>query len=198
LPRMKAPTTQPRIYSPQEVERLLNAPRLNPKHRVMLITTYAAGLRVSEVCRLKVSDIISARMQIRVEQGKGQKDRYTLLSPKLLAALRDYWRLYRPRHWLFPSSHYPDRPLTTRTAERVFNRAATLAGLPNHDGIHSLRHSFATHLLEGGVDVIVLQRLLGHTNLATTAGYLHVRQEHVARLKSPLELIEISSLQPQS
>jgi site-specific recombinase XerD len=155
-------------------------------------------LRVSEVCHLKVTDIISARMQIRIEQGKRQKDRYTLLSPKLLAALRGYWRLYRPRHWLFPSAYHPDRHLTTRTAERVFNRAATLAGLPNHDGIHSLRHSFATHLLESGVDVIVLQRLLGHTNLATTAGYLHVRQEHIAQLKSPLELIQISSFQPRN
>jgi site-specific recombinase XerD len=167
---------------------------LNPKHRVLLMTTYAAGLRVSEVCRLKLEDIISARMQIRVSQGKGGKDRYTILSARLLTELRAYWRLVRPTLWLFPSSRIPGAPLTTDSAQFIFYRAVRLAKLPNHQGIHSLRHSFATHLLEAGVDLVVLQRLLGHSNLATTARYLHVRQERLALLKSPLDLIEFTSL----
>lgn len=198
LPHMKVPVTRPRIYSPQEVERLVSAPGLSPRDRSLLMTTYAAGLRVSEVCHLKVSDIISARMQIRVEQGKGPKDRYTILSPGLLQVLRDYWRLYRPKSWLFPSPDFPDRPIRSRTAERIFIKAVGIAQLPNHDGIHSLRHSFATHLLEMGVDVITLQRLLGHTSLATTAAYLHLRADRFLQIKGPLDLISIPSLQPKS
>jgi len=194
LPRMRKPTVRPRVYSPEEIERLLSVQRLNPKHRVLLMTTYAAGLRVSEVCRLKLEDIISSRMQIRVTQGKGGKDRYTILSARLLAELRAYWRLVRPTVWLFPSSHYPGAPLTSDAAQFVFYRAVRLAQLPNHQGIHSLRHSFATHLLEAGVDLPVLQRLLGHSNLATTAKYLHIRQERLALVKSPLDLIEFTSL----
>jgi site-specific recombinase XerD len=179
LPRMRKRTVRPRIYSPAEVGRLLAAERLCLKHRALLMTTYAAGLRVSEVCHLKPGDLMTARMQIRVEQGKGHKDRYTMLSPKLLVVLRDYWRAHRPGTWLFPGAPDRERPLTTRSAERIFNRAARLAGLPNHGGIHALRHSFATHLLEAGVDVATLQRLLGHNHLATTATYLHLRRERL-------------------
>jgi len=194
LPRMRKPTTLPRIYSPQEIERILSVKELNPKHRVLLMTTYAAGLRVSEVCRLAPQDIVSSRMQIRIVQGKGRRDRYTILSTRLLEELRVYWRLYRPTVWLFPTEGDPAQPITTRTAQRVFNHATTLAGLPNHEGIHALRHSFATHLLEAGTDLPVLQRLLGHRSLATTSLYLHVRQERLAQLKSPLDLIEFTSL----
>jgi len=194
LPRMRKPTLRPRVYSPAEIERLLNVAGLNPKHRVLLMTTYAAGLRVSEVCRLKLEDIVSSRMQIRVTQGKGNKDRYTILSARLLVELRTYWRLVRPTLWLFPSSQYPGTPLTSKTVQAVFAQAVRLAKLPDHHGIHSLRHSFATHLLEAGVDLPVLQRLLGHSNLATTAQYLHVRQERLALVKSPLDLIEFDSL----
>ena len=194
LPRVRKKTIRPRIYSPEEIERLLSVEGLNPKHRALLMTTYAAGLRVSEVCNLKVSDIISARMQIRVDQGKGGKDRYTILSPRLLNELRAYWRLVRSPIWLFPSTRRPGQPLTIKTAQIVFYQAAKKAQLPHHDGIHSLRHSFATHLLEGGVDLPVLQRLLGHSNLATTARYLHVRQERFALIKSPLDLIEFTTL----
>lgn len=197
LPRVRKKTIRPRVYSPEEIERLLSVECLNPKHRALLMTTYAAGLRVSEVCHLRVADINSARMQIRVNQGKGGKDRYTILSARLLAELRAYWRLVRSPVWLFPSSFFPDRPLTVATAQKVFDRAVELAKLPDHGGIHSLRHSFATHLLEAGVDLPVLQRLLGHSNLATTARYLHVRQERLALLKSPLDLIEFTSLCPQ-
>jgi len=126
------------------------------------MTTYAGGLRVSEVCRLKLEDIITSRMQIRVNQGKGGKDRYTILSARLLEESRVYWRMVRPTLWLFPSSWNPAKPLTIKTAQKVFDRAVELAKLPHHHGIHSLRHSFATHLLEAGVDLPVLQRLLGH------------------------------------
>jgi integrase/recombinase XerD len=198
LPRMRKRVTRPRIYSPQEIERILNAPKLNPKHRALLMTTYAAGLRVSEVCSLKVTDIISARKQIRIAQGKGQKDRQVMLSPKLLSALRDYWRLYRPKEWLFHSEDNPDRPVTTRTAERVFDRAVYLAGLPKYGGIHLLRHSFATHMLEAGVDLRSLQYMLGHRWLATTATYLHVSQHHLAGIKSPLDTITLHCLQTKA
>ena len=152
LPRMRKPTVRPRVYSPEEIQRLLSVQRNSrPKHRVLLMTTYAAGLRVSEVCRLKLEDILSSRMQIRVTQGKGGKDRYTILSARLLAELRAYWRLVHPTLWLFPSSHYPGAPLTSDTAQFIFYRAVRLAQLPNHQGIHSLRHSFATHLLEAAL-----------------------------------------------
>jgi integrase/recombinase XerD len=198
LPQMRKPTLCPRVYSPEEIERLLNAEGLNPKHRVLLMTTYAAGLRVSEVCNLKVEDIISSRMQIRVNQGKGGKDRYTILSSKLLLELRAYWRMVRPTLWLFPSSFYPDKPLTRDSAYLIFQRAVKLAQLPDYHGIHSLRHSFATHLLEAGVDLVILQRLLGHSNLSTTSRYLHVRRERLEHLKSPLDLIEFTSLCPKA
>ena len=195
LPRMRKRTVRPRIYSREEVGRLLTADGLCLKHRALLMTTYAAGLRVSEVCRLKPADIMSARMQIRVEQGKGHKDRYTMLSPRLLEALRGYWRTYRPTMWLFPGEPDCTKPLTARTAERAFDKAVRLAGLPHHGGIHALRHSFATHLLEAGVDVVSLQRLLGHSNLATTATYLHLRRERLEQLKSPLDLIALKAVQ---
>lgn len=196
LPRMRKRVTRPCIYSVEEIERLLNAPKLNPKHRTLLMTTYAAGLRVSEVCHLKVTDILSARRQIRIGQGKGQKERWVPLSPKLLSALREYWRLYRPKDWLFPSAYHPDQPLNIRTAQHIFDRAIRLAGLPKHGCIHALRHSFATHLLETGVDLRSLQCLLGHRWLATTATYLHVSQQHLARLKSPLDALALRPLQP--
>jgi site-specific recombinase XerD len=136
-------------------------------------------------------------MQIRV-MGKGRKERYTILSAKLLEELRAYWRAYRPSTWLFPTKLDPTKPITTRTAERVFDKAVAFAQLPNHEGIHSLRHSFATHLLEAGVDLPIIQRLLGHGNLATTSKYLHVRQERLEKLKSPLDLIEFTSFHPRT
>ena len=149
LPRMKKPVLRPKLYSVQELERLFEWPGLNRKHRALFMTTYAAGLRVSEVCQLRVADLLSDRHQIHVVQGKGKKDRYTLLSPRLLVELRSYWRLYRPKDWLFPSPVYPDRHVTDDAAQRAFTEAVERAGLPDRGGIHSLRHSFATHLLEG-------------------------------------------------
>jgi site-specific recombinase XerD len=189
LPRMRKQIIRPRVYTPEEIQRLINAPGLNRKHRVLLMTTYSAGLRVSEVCQLKPQDILSNRMQIRIEQGKGKKDRYTILSPKLLVELREYWRTYQPKKWLFPGDHEQTHPLRPETARKIFRRATASAGLPYLGGIHSLRHSYATHSLEAGVDVATLQRLLGHSNLATTATYLHLRPERLATIQSPLDRI---------
>jgi site-specific recombinase XerD len=195
LPRMKKPVLRPRVYSPEQVGRLLQVDGLNLKHRTMLMTTYAAGLRVSEVVRLRPEHILSERGQIRIEEGKGNKQRYTVLSPRLLEQLRGYYRVYRPAGgWMFPSGFWPDRHLGTDAVSMVFDRAANLAGLPNNGGIHSLRHSFATHLLEAGVPLPVIQRLLGHSNLATTSRYLHVRREVIAELKGLLEAIDVNPL----
>jgi site-specific recombinase XerD len=190
LPRMKKPVLRPKVYSVQELEQFFGWPELNRKHRTVFMTTYAAGLRVSEVCQLRIADLLSDRRQIHVVQGKGKKDRYTLLSPRLLDELRGYWRLYRPKDWLFPSRVYPDRHLTEEAVQRAFTKAVARAGLPDRGGPHCLRHSFATHLLEAGVDPLTLQRLLGHSSLRTTTTYLHVRQERLEHISSALDLIE--------
>ena len=191
LPRMKKPVVRARVFSPEQIARLLAVDGLNLKHRTMLMTTYAAGLRVSELCRLRPEHILSDRGQIRVEQGKGCKDRYTVLSLRLLEHLRAYWRVYRPvGGWMFPSPLHSDRPLAVETASQVFARAVKLAGLPGNGGIHSLRHSFATHLLEANVPLPVIQRLMGHTSLATTSRYLHVRREVIGELQGLLETLD--------
>jgi len=192
LPRMKKPVLRPRVYSVQELERLFGCPGLNRQHRALLMTTYAAGLRVSEVCQLRIGDLLSDRHQIHVVQSKGKKDRYTLLSPRLLVELQSYWRLYRPKDWLFPSKVYPDRHITESAVQLAFTGAVKRVGLPDRGGIHSLRHSFATHLLEAGVDPLSLQRLLGHSSLSTTTTYLHVRQERLDQISSALDLIDFS------
>ncbi len=131
---------------------------------------------------------------IRVEQGKGRKDRYTLLSPRLLEELKAYWQCFRPEHWLFPASNDPRLPMDERVGQKIFYGAVKRAGLPRRGGIHSLRHSFATHLLESGVEITVVQRLLGHTSLSTTSNYLHVRQERLAQIKSPLQLLDLGQI----
>jgi len=195
LPRMKKPLLRPRIYSPEEVTRLLNAEGLSVKHRALLLVAYAAGLRAREVCRLRPEHIFSSRGQILVSQGKGLKDRYTILSPRLLEELRAYYRIYRPKEWLFPSELKPGHPIVSETVKRAFYHAVRATGLPNHGGVHALRHSFATHLLEAGVSLPVLQRLLGHTKLATTTRYLHVRREFISQLPGPLESLDLRPLQ---
>jgi site-specific recombinase XerD len=157
------------------------------------MTLYGAGLRLDEACHLKFEHINRARMQIRVVQGKGRKDRYTILSPALLQELERYWRCCRPDHWLFPGAN-PQLPMEPRTGQKIFYTAVRRAGLPRRGGIHSLRHSFATHLLEAGVEITVVQRLLGHSNLSTTSNYLHVRQERLAQVKSPLQLLDLRRL----
>ncbi len=189
IPMAKVPKRLPLVFSRGEVVRLFDA-CANPRNRTLLMTTYAAGLRVSEVCALQLSDIESApdRMCLKVRYGKGGKDRYTMLSPQLLAELRAYWRACRPRHWLFPGGD-GTRPLAISTAQRIYWAARDAAALPTAAGIHTLRHSFATHLLEAGVDLPTIQRLLGHGYISTTMRYLHLARSRLTATPSPLDLL---------
>jgi len=152
------------------------------------VTAYATGLRVSEVLSLRVSDIDSERMMIRVEQGKGRKDRYVMLSPHLLALLRAYWKMARPQGWLFPGRP-PSRPITREMIHKVCMKAGVAAGLTKRAHVRALRHSFATHLLEAGANIRVIQMLLGHRSLRTTAIYTTVSRETVCATSSPLDLL---------
>jgi site-specific recombinase XerD len=190
LPGIKQAVHRPQVFSTQEMEKLLTVGCLHPKHRAFLMTVYGAGLRLNEACHLKPAHIDSARMVIRVQEGKGRKDRYTLLSPRLLQELRSYWRVVRPGPWLFFGR---DRqlPLPEGTGQAIFDLAVQRAGLPKKGGIHSLRHSFATHLLESGVEITVVQKLLGHSSISSTVTYLHVRRERVAQVQSPLQLLDL-------
>ena len=189
IPMARAPKRLPQILTRDDVVRLLDSAK-SLRARTLLMTTYAAGLRVSEVCSLQVSDIESSaeRMCLKVRQGKGNRDRYTLLSPRLLAALRSYWRARRPHPWLFPN-HSGDGPIDVRTAQRMYYAARDAAGIATTGGIHTLRHAFATHMLEAGVDLHTIQRLLGHGHLSTTTRYLHLSQARVTGTTSPLDLL---------
>ena len=158
------------------------------KHRAILTTCYAAGLRISEVIHLKPAAIDSQRMVIRVDQGKGQKDRYVMLSPALLEILRGYYRLARPREWLFPGDR-PAEPITRDAVGDACQKALRLSGLSKPVTPHGLRHAFAVHLLEAGADVRTIQLLLGHRSLATTAQYLRIATSKVCATASPLELL---------
>ena len=182
----------PEVYSPEELVRLFAATR-NRRQRVLLMTTYAAGLRVSEVTRLRPRDIHAQRLLIRVVQGKGGKDRYTLLSPQLLQELRWYWHEYRPGEWLFANR---DRtgPLPPNTAQLMFMAAKRRAGLERGRGIHTLRHCFATHLLEAGVDLRTIQILMGHASIHSTIWYLHVTRKKLDATQNPLDLLDLSGL----
>jgi integrase/recombinase XerD len=162
----------PVVLSVEEVQRLFAAVE-NLKHRTVLMTMYAAGLRISEALHLTLSDIDSSRAMVRVNQGKGKKDRYVALSPALLITLRDYWKAHQPQHWLFPGDP-PTTPLRPSAIQRACARAAKKAGITKSIRPHSLRHSFATHLLEKGTDLRTIQILLGHNGLSTTARYLHI------------------------
>lgn len=188
IPMAKVPTRLPQILTRDEVARLLNSAR-DIRARTLLTTTYAAGLRLSEVCALQVGDIESSpdRMCLKVRQGKGGKDRYTLLSPRLLETLRLYWQVARPKHWLFPSR--AGAPLDGKTVGRFYHAAREAAGIPHGGGIHTLRHCFATHLLEAGVDIHTIQRLLGHGHVGTTMRYFHLARSHLTGTTSPLELL---------
>ncbi len=192
IPRARQPQKLPQILSREEVAALIEN-TLNPKHRAILMTAYGAGLRLNEICHLKVTDIDSDRMTMRVEQGKGAKDRYTLLSPRLLGELRRYWVLYRPKQWLFTRKN-PARPIGEETVHRVYHAAKAHAGILKEGGIHSLRHAFATHLLEAGVDIHTIQRLLGHGHISTTLRYFHLARKHLAKTPSPLELLPSSDI----
>ena len=193
LPWVAKAVRRPQVFGTQELERLFTVGCPNPKHRAFLMTVYGAGLRLNEACHLQPGHILSERLQIRVEQGKGRKDRYTLLSPRLLKELRAYWLMFRPQQWLFFGREV-QAPLPEGTGQKIFEHAVRRAGLPKKGGIHSLRHSFATHLLEAGVEITVVQRLLGHTNISTTANYLHVRRERIAEIQSPLQLLDLDGV----
>ena len=182
----KRPHKVPSVLSRDEVRRLL-ACVTRPIHRLLLTTLYAAGLRLSEGLHLQVADIDSQRMVLHIRHGKGQKERLVSLSPTLLAELRAWWRIRRPPLWLFPGRG-GDRPLHPSVVQRACQEAARRAGLTKHATPHTLRHSYATHLLEAGLDVRTLQKLLGHNQLATTAHYTHVTDERVRGVLSPLDL----------
>jgi integrase/recombinase XerD len=194
LPLPKRPQTLPVVPSPEEVVHFLDCVSL-PKHRTLLTTCYAAGLRVTEAIRLTIPAIDSRRMVLRVIQGKGQKDRDVMLSPRLLAILRDWWRRERPPHWLFPGRR-PDVPVTKEAVERACHRARRRSRLSKPLTPHSLRHAFAVHLLEAGTDVRTIQLLLGHRNLATTARYLRLATTTVCTTTSPLDLLPQPTTSP--
>jgi integrase/recombinase XerD len=186
MPRVRRQKRRPKAYTLAEVNRLLESCS-NRKHRAFLMTVYGAGLRLNEACHLRPEHIDRSAGQIRVEQGKGRKDRYTVLPQRLLRELEEYWRMYRPQGWLFPSRQEPSRPMPDGTGQKIFYDAVARAKLPDKGGIHSLRHSFATHWMEAGLPLFALKRLLGHTSLSTTSGYLHVSREHLAKIGSPLD-----------
>jgi integrase/recombinase XerD len=186
---IREPRKLPVVLSPEEVARLLDAaPGL--KYKAALSVAYGAGLRAAEVISLKLSDIDSKRMLIRVEQGKGRKDRYVMLSPHLLNLLRVWWKAARPQGWLFPGRD-PAQPMTTRQLNRGCHTAAQMAEINKRVSLHTLRHSFATHLLEQNIDVRVIQVLLGHAKLDTTALYTRVATKTISEVMSPLEHIAL-------
>jgi site-specific recombinase XerD len=187
LPSIKKVTRLPEVLCIEEVERLFKATG-RPKQRALLMTVYSAGLRVREVVNLKVTDINSDRLAIRVNQGKGGKDRYTLLSERLLQELRTYWKIKRPPVWLFPGRDL-HKPMTTRVAQYHYENAVEKAGIKKEGGIHTLRHCFATHLLESGVDIRTIQMLLGHSSILSTVRYLQLTSKTIQGTKSPLDLL---------
>jgi site-specific recombinase XerD len=187
--RVQGPQKLPTVLTQEEVARLLDC-AASAKHKAALSVAYGAGLRASEVVSLKVSDIDSARMVLRVEQGKGRKDRHAMLSPMLLDILREWWRIGRPKAWLFPGQN-PVNPMTTRQLNRICHAAAHVAEISKRVSMHTLRHSFATHLLEQDIDIRVIQVLLGHAKLNTTALYTRVATSTIRKVMSPLDRLSL-------
>lgn len=185
IPRCKQRRKLPGVLTREEVESILSATK-NLKHRAILMTLYSAGLRIGEVTRLKVSDIESGRMMIRVNEGKGLKDRYTLLGERNLEMLRRYWKAYRPLEWLFPGRNASE-PVSISAIQRVFKTSLAKAGIKKKASVHTLRHCFATHLLESGTDLYYIQRLLGHKSAGTTSVYLHITGKDIGKIKSPID-----------
>src|ERR1700731_336386 len=188
----------PTILSREEVAQLLHAAR-TPGKRILLMTLYASGARNAELTHLKVSDIDSQRMVVHIRGGKGRKDRDVMLSPKLLAALRTHWRYYHRQSstWLFPSNYRKDRPIDTKTVWYACQQAAQRAGIQKRVHPHTLRHCFATHLLEAGADLRTIQMLLGHRDLEETTIYLHLSERHLSATASPLDLLKPKDELPQ-
>lgn len=185
IPRPKKHLILPKLLNEQELGRLFNSLD-NKKHKAMLFTAYSAGLRVSEIVNLKIKDIDGKRMQIFIQRAKGKKDRYVNLSPILLDILRNYFKSYKPTVYLF-ESEYSGNAYPVRTVQQIFANAKRMARIRKDVGIHSLRHSFATHLLEKGVDIRYIKELLGHFNIRTTERYLHVARQRLVNIVSPLD-----------
>jgi|RhiMethySRZTD1v2_1073278.scaffolds.fasta_scaffold270985_2 integrase/recombinase XerD len=195
IPSPKRERRLPVVLSLTEVAQFFAAVE-NLKHRMVLMTMYAAGLRVSEAVHLKISDIDSARMVIRIEQGKGRKDRYVMLSPSLLTLLRTYWKAVRPHHWLFPGRE-SDSYLSIRSVQWICRDAWLRSGLTKKVNVHMLRHSFATHLLEAGTDLRTIQLLLGHRSLNSTARYTHIATSAIGSTPSPFDLLALQTVRPE-
>jgi len=187
----KKPRKLPTVLTQEQIRKIICVPK-NLKHRLILMTAYSAGLRAGEVRKLQPGHIDSERMLIKVVDGKGRKDRYTMLSVKLLAELRHYYRKQRPQTYLFPSSFKKrqDKPLSYEAVRCIYEKARKEVGVKSGEGLHTLRHSFATHLLEAGYDIRKIQVLMGHTRLSTTMIYLHVSRETLSKVPSPLDLID--------
>ena len=188
LPYSKRGKSLPVVLSQEEVWDVINAPE-NPKHRLLLLATYSGGFRANEVLQLKIEHIDSKRMLINIKNGKGGKERYTLLSELLLSELRQYYKEYSPKSYLFPALGRPDKPLSYESLRLIFDKAREKAGVRKGPTLHCLRHSFATHLLEAGHDIRKIQVLLGHSSLTSTMIYLHVSRKTLSNIQSPLDLI---------
>lgn len=187
LQRPKKETKLPKVLSKEEIKKILEVTK-NVKHKTELMLAYSCGLRVSEVAEMKIQDIDSKRMVVIVKQGKGRKDRQSILSEIMLEQLREYYKAYRPKVWLFEN---PERngPIASRTLQRIFNQSVELAGIKKPVTFHSLRHSFATHLLESGVDLRFIQELLGHSSSKTTEIYTHVSLQSIQKIRNPLDTL---------
>jgi integrase/recombinase XerD len=192
IPPRRTPHPLPDILSGEELQRLFAA-AANARDRALLMTTYGGGLRIGEAVRLQITDLDGQRRMIHVRHGKGDKDRYTLLSSRLLEELRRYWRMARPRPWLFPQANGRDH-LSIHSARRIFRYAKQQAGITKAASLHILRHSFATHLLEAGVDLRTIQVLLGHRSIQSTVRYLHVTRKTLEGTPHPLDLLDLSDL----
>jgi integrase/recombinase XerD len=187
--RVSKSAYDPFSFPPDELRRLFEVAEKEPKHKAMMMTLYGAGLRISEALALRPADIDSSRMLIHVRDGKGSKGRMVKLSPQLLAVLRDYWKQARPTEWLFPQAGDASRQSDGGGGCRIVQRFARRAGITRPVSPHTLRHSYATHLLDAGTDLRTIQVLLGHRNIKTTAVYLHISQAKLAAAASPLDLL---------
>lgn len=187
LPRAKERRRLPVVLSPEEIKSIFDATH-SLKHKAILMTIYSAGLRISEVCNLKITDIDSKSMQILIRQGKGNKDRYSILSKENLKILREYWKVYKPKDFLFLGRYRADA-INPRSVQRALENSIRRTRITKHVTVHSLRHAFATHLLDAGTDICYIQKLLGHTRITTTSIYLHLRRLDLLNIKSPLDIL---------
>ena len=187
ITRIKEPRRLPAVLSPEEIKSIFDVTE-NLKHKAILMTVYSAGLRVSEVCNLKITDIDSKNMQILIREGKGKKDRYSLLSNANLEILREYWKRYHPKEYLFSGKGRTDS-ITPRSVQKMLEKSIKKTEITKNATVHTLRHSFATHLLDAGTDICYIQRLLGHSRITTTTIYLHLRRMDLLNIKSPLDIL---------